>query len=123
MHLFLSYAKSHIYDIHAVLVAVITIITMNYIKNPIKQRNRMHVDERLAADSALEGKRRLLLKRANFILLPLTMVLAFFFFAVVSVLSPMISFSAGSAVMSGVFALAGYALWEQFAFDARGGKQ
>lgn len=121
MRIFLSYAKSHIYDIHAALVAVITIFAMYYIKKPIKQRNEKRVDEKIAANAQLESKRWLYLKRANFILLPLTMALAFLLFVLVSGLSPLIHFSAESAVMSGVFALAGYAFWDQFTYGMRRG--
>lgn len=119
MRIFLSYAKSHIYDIHAALVAVITIIAMYYIKRPIKQRNEKHVDEMLARNSGLESKRSLYLKRANFVIIPLTVVVAFGIFTIVSVISPLIHFSLETAVMSGAFALAGYAFWNQITFGKR----
>lgn len=119
MRIFLGYAKSHIYDIHAALVAVITIFTMYYIKKPIKQKNEKRVDEKLTGKPELESKRTLYLKRANMILLFLTMLLAFLLFALASFVSPMIDFSVGSAVMSGVFALAGYAFWDQITYGMR----
>lgn len=116
MRIFLSYAKSHIYDIYAALVAVITIIAMYYIKRPIKQKNEKRVDEKIAEKPELESKRSLYLKRANFVLVLLTVALAFMLFVLVSVISPMIQFSVETAVMSGVFALAGYAFWDQVTF-------
>ena len=37
MHLFLSYCKSHIYELHALLSATITFFLMFEIKKPIKE--------------------------------------------------------------------------------------
>ncbi len=119
MRLFLSYAKSHIYDIHAVLVAVLTILAMYYIKCPFKEKNEKRVDEKIAEKPELQSKRYLYIKRANFVLIPIAFLLAFCLFAVSALISPMIHFSVESAVMSGVFTLAGYAFWEQITFGMR----
>ena len=37
MRLFFSYAKSHIYELHAVIVAVVTIVALYQVKTPIKR--------------------------------------------------------------------------------------
>ncbi len=119
MRIFLSYAKSHIYDIHAALVAVITIVSMHFIKQPIKQRVSVSVEAMLQKRPERERQRALYLKRGNMVLVLITMLLAFALFALAAVISPMIQFSVESGIMSGVFALAGYAFLEQMTYGMK----
>ena len=53
------------------------------------------------------------------LLIVLTMILSFFVFALVALVSPLIEFSFPTAVMSGVFALCEYAFWDQITFTIR----
>lgn len=121
MHIFLSYAKSHIYELHAAIVAVVTIFTMYQIKAPIKRRVVEKVDSMLLKSPEKEKKRRIYIQRGNGVLIFLAMVLAFLFFSIVALISPLIHFSVETGIMSGVFALAGYAFWDQITYGM--GKQ
>ena len=50
MHLFLSYCKSHIYELHALLSATITFFLMFEIKKPIKEGTHKYVAEKAQKD-------------------------------------------------------------------------
>lgn len=113
----LSYGKSHIYDIHAFIVAVITIMLMNLIKRYLKPKIKMYVEKRAEVERKWYERKEQYLKRCNMVLIVLAMVLAFVLFGVLAFVSPMILFSVESAVMSGVFALTGYAFLEQMTYD------
>lgn len=109
-----SYAKSHIYDIHAVLVGTMVLVLMNFIKKPVKSRVEQFVDAKIQKNPELGEKRKIYLKRYNAIIILLTMFLAFVVFAMLSFLSPMIEFSFQAGIMSGVYALCEYAVIDQF---------
>uniref|UniRef100_UPI004055F7A7 hypothetical protein n=1 Tax=Acetatifactor sp. TaxID=1872090 RepID=UPI004055F7A7 len=113
MRKLLSYVKSHIYDIHAIIVSVIVFGCMMYIKKPIKKLLEQGVDRMMENNPRLVDKRKLYVKRANLLLILLTFILSIMGFGVVSLLSPFIDFSFQSAVMAGVYALCEYAFFEQ----------
>ena len=114
MRKILSYAKSHIYDIHAVLAGTIVLVLMYCIKKPVKACVAQYVGEKIRKNPDIQGKRKLYLRRYNIILIVLTMVLAFIVFAILSWVSPMIEFSFQTGIMSGVYALSEYAVLDQF---------
>ena len=116
MRKILSYAKSHIYELHAMVVAVIVIALMSVIKVPVKRKIVQAVDKKIREKPELAHKRKLMIKRRNIVLIVMTMLLAIVVFAFVAVVSPFIEFSFLMAVMSGVFALCGYAFLEQITF-------
>lgn len=119
MRKILSYAKSHIYELHALLVATFVVVLMSLIKEPIKRKIRQSVDKKIQSKPELAKKRRTMVKRRNMLLIVLTMLLSFVAFTVVALVSPLIRFSLPTAVMSGVFALCEYAFWDQITFDIR----
>ena len=119
MRIFLSYAKSHIYDIHAALTAVIAIIMMQYVKRPIKKQIAKSEDGYIMKRNKDGNKRATYIKRANLLIILFTLILSFLIFMVVSTISPLIDFSMETAIMSGVFALAGYALWSQITYNKK----
>ncbi|MBQ8798853.1 MAG: hypothetical protein IJZ55_04735 [Lachnospiraceae bacterium] len=119
MHKILSYAKSHIYELHALLVATFVVVLMSLIKGPIKRKLVQSVDRKIAKRPKLAGKRKKLIRRKNMHLIYLTMLLSIGVFALVAKLSPLIDFSFPTAVMSGVFALCEYAFFDQITFDIR----
>ena len=119
MRIFLSYAKSHIYDIHAVLTAVIAIIMMQYVKRPIKKQIAKSVDGYIMKRNKDGNKRATYIKRANLLIILFTLILSFLIFMAVSIISPLIDFSMETAIMSGVSALAGYALWSQITYNKK----
>lgn len=116
MRKILSYAKSHIYEIHAVLAATIVLILMYYIKVPVKKKIAEHVDRIMEKKPELLPKKKLYLKRWNMLLILLTMVLSFVVFTVISFISPMIDFSLQTAIMTGVYALCEYAIVDQITY-------
>ncbi len=115
----LSYAKSHIYEIHALLVATFVVVLMSLIKEPIKKKLAQSVDKKIQSKPELVSKRRMMMKRRNMLLIVLTMFFSFVAFALAALISPLIEFSFPTAVMSGVFALCEYAFWDQITFDIR----
>lgn len=119
MRIFLSYAKSHIYDIHAALTAVIAIMVMEHVKRPIKKQIAKSVDQYMLKHNTDVNKRALYVKRTNLLIILFTLLLSFLIFMVVSTISPLIDFSMETAIMSGVFALAGYALWSQITYNKK----
>lgn len=119
MRRLLSYAKSHLYEIHALLVATFVVVLMSLIKEPIKRKIVQSVDKKIQSKPELMQKRRLMIKRRNMLLIVLTMILSFITFMLVVLVSPLIEFSFSTAVMSGVFALCEYAFWDQITFTIR----
>lgn len=119
MRRLLSYAKSHLYEIHALFAATFVVVLMSFIKEPIKRKILQSVDKKIQAKPELAQKRRLMVKRRNMLLILLTMLLSFVAFTLMAMASPLIEFSFPTAVMSGVFALCEYAFWDQITFDIR----
>lgn len=113
MRLLLSYIMSHMYDIHAIVAGAMVVAAMMYIKTPVKQKIRDIVDAAIEKNAKREQKRELLIKRGNICLIILVFPLSIVAFSILSILSPFISFSWQSAVMTGVFALCIYAFIEQ----------
>lgn len=113
-----SYAKSHIYDIHALLAATFAVFLLYLIKKPIKKYLESCLDKRLQKRPEKKEKRELYRKRCNMLLIVLAVAISFVLFGIFSVLSPMIHFSVQSSLMSGVFALCEYAFIEQITFRA-----
>lgn len=117
MRKILSYAKSHIYEIHAIIAATIVVVLMSFIKTPIKKLIVKAIDRKLEKQPEHSDRREIIIRRCNMLLIVLTMCLSVLVFALLAVLSPLIEFSFLSAVMSGVFALCEYAFWDQITFD------
>ena len=113
VHLFLSYCKSHIYELHAVLAATITFFLMFPIKAPIKRKLAAYVERRAAEDEKWNENKKLYRKRCNMIILFLAVFLAAFIFLLVSMISPLIEFSAYTALLSGALTLTEYAVFDQ----------
>ena len=113
VHLFLSYCKSHIYELHAVLAATITFFLMFPIKAPIKRKLADYVERRAAEDEKWNENKKLYRKRCNMVVLFLAVLLAAFIFLLVSMISPLIDFSAYTALLSGALTLTEYAVFDQ----------
>lgn len=113
MHLFLSYCKSHIYELHALLAATITFLAMFELKKPIKVRTREIVDAKAKENQKWEKNRRLYYKRCNMLIVAATLLLAALLFLFLSIVSPFINFSWHMTWMSGAFALTEYAIYDQ----------
>ena len=86
MHLFLSYCKSHIYELHALLSATITFFLMFEIKKPIKEWTHKYVAEKAQKDKKWRENRQLYYKRCNMLVLIAAILIAaivFIFFSLV----------------------------------------
>ena len=113
MHLLLSYCKSHIYELHALLAATITFVVMFPLKQPIKDRIWCWVEKKTLENEKWKQRRLLYHKRGNMIILLLAFAIAGVLFALISVVSPLIHFSWYMTWMSGAFALTEYAVYDQ----------
>lgn len=98
MRKILSYFKSHIYDIHSLMVGVFLVMVILFLKKPLRKK--------------LTGKNEHTLKWKIILLLMLFLV-AIVCFALVSLISPFVDFSLQSGIMSAVYALCGNAFIEQ----------
>lgn len=113
MRIFLSYAKSHIYELHSILAATITFILMLFIKKPIKQSIRYYVERKAENNQRWAQNKKLYRKRCNSIIVFSTMLLAIIIFTIISFISPLIEFKWFSAILSGTVALTEYAIFDQ----------
>ncbi len=113
MRLFLSYCKSHIYDIHSIIAGTLALALVFMIKKPIKERIAAVVEQRAQKDEGYRQRKEIYLKKYNGILIVLVTLIAFLLFGILSVFSPFIHFSVPSAIMSGAISLAEYAFIEQ----------
>lgn len=113
MRRLLSYINSHMYDIHAIIAGFVVVAIMMYLKAPIKKKIRTMVDAQVVKRPELLKKRNVMIRRWNSVLmLPVFLLSAVSFWAL-AVVSPFVSFSWQSSVMTGVFALCIYAVLEQ----------
>lgn len=119
MHTILSYCKSHIYDLHAILVGTITFLAMFWIKRPIKKMIRKRVIRKQGTGDEDDIRLKQMIYRKNSVLILLVMILAFLLFDFAAIISPFITFSIPSAFMSGAVALAEYAFFEQLCIRER----
>jgi len=118
MRKLLSYAKSHIYEIHAIIAATIVVVLMFFVKGPIKRKVVLIVDKKIEEQPGLLERRDIMIRRGNMVLIVLVLCLSVLIFALLAVCSPFIAFSLPSAVLSGVFALCEYAFLDQITFDS-----
>lgn len=98
MRKFLSYCKSHIYDIHSIMVAIILIVFILCTKKMLGKKM-----------SNKEGNTF----KWKIMLLLMVIVAALLGFALLAILSPFVDFSLQSGIMSAVYALCGNAFIEQ----------
>ena len=127
MRLLLSYCKSHIYELHALLAATITLVAMHFVKKPVKEKIAETVEEKRNREPEEKRNREPEKKRdwagyrrrCNLLVLVLALLMAFLVFILLSLLSPLITFSLPTMLLSGVFALAEYAVWDQITYGRR----
>lgn len=113
LHTILSYCKSHIYELHAILAGGITFLLMFLIKKPIKKITSDYVKGKSLKSEKWKLNGRKYLKRINSIVIIVTVMLAYAIFGIISAISPLIHYSAITAFLSAVFALDFYALFDQ----------
>lgn len=119
MRLLLSYCKSHIYELHALLAATITLVDMHFVKKPVKEKIAETVEEKRNREPEKKRDWTGYRRRCNLLVLVLALLMAFLVFILLSLLSPLITFSLPTMLLSGVFALAEYAVWDQITYGRR----
>ncbi len=119
MRLLLSYCKSHIYELHALLAATITLVAMHFVKKPVKEKIAETVEEKRNREPGEKRDWAGYRRRCNLLVLVLALLMAFLVFILLSLLSPLITFSLPTMLLSGVFALAEYAVWDQITYGRR----
>ncbi len=109
--------QSHIYELHAVLAGTITLLLMSIIKIPIKRINYNKVygkeDEITQMNEEEKKQKRLQYQRRNVCIIFIACLVGPIVFGVCASLSSLISFQVGSALLSGLIALAEYAVLQQ----------
>lgn len=114
LHIILSYAKSHIYDLHGLLAATISVIIMMFLKRPIKTKIDGYVDRKSAADETYARHRAYHRKALNFVLILLTAAVTYIVYFLIEAVSPMIPHhSLLSGITSITFSLTEYAIIDQ----------
>lgn len=111
--LFLKYVASHIYDIYALLAGTLTLAIVMILKIPIKKLTGRLADQYAEKPGRGENRRKSVYKRLNGVLFVLVMAMGVLVFAITAIVSPQIVFSGGSAVLSGLIAIAEYEIIEQ----------
>ena len=109
----LSYTKSHMYDIHAVIVSVLVLVTVFFIQKKLHNVLISYVDKYLEKKPDKQGKRDVYIRRSSLIYVVIVFVFSNVFFALVALVSPFVTFSFPSAVMGSVYTLFEYAILRQ----------
>lgn len=113
MRKILSYCKSHIYDIHAVLVGFILVLIMYLTKKRIYCFFKQYIDKMQGANSGKNMSRDGMLRICNLFWLLMSAIIAVFLFAILAEISPFVDFSLQSGLMAWVYALCGEAFIKQ----------
>lgn len=108
-----SYTNSHLYEIHAVIAATITLIILYVIKRNVKYRIDQYVERRAIENVDWQENKELYRRRCNMLLIVLAFGISFVVFCIVSLISPLISFSVFTGFLSGTFCLTEYAVIDQ----------
>ena len=114
-----GYINSHIYELHALIAATITLFILYRIKDRVKHSLDAFVDRQARFDEKWMENRKLYQHRSHMVLILLVFVIAFFLFGIIAFLSPFIRFSFYNAVLSGVICLTEYALIDQLCIGER----
>lgn len=112
----LSYTWSHIYDIHAVFVSLIVLGVMFLLRKRFERILEKYVAGYIEKKPELCNNKELYLRRSKLFLVVIAFVLSIIFFALVALISPFVTFSFASAVMSGVYILFEYAVIKQLVY-------
>lgn len=112
VHTILSYCKSHIYELHALLAAAITFMVMQFIKSPIKVKITDWVSKKIEIDEKWMDNKKKYTKRAKSIIMIIAIAMSYFVFALISTLSPVIHYSKITAFLTAVFSIDIYAVYE-----------
>lgn len=113
IHKLLSYCKSHIYELHAILAAVISFSIMLGIKIPIKRRLADWIEEKAKESEKWRKNKKVYGRRVNLILMMIAIAVSYGIFLIVTAISPLIRYSGITAILSIAVTLDIYAVFEQ----------
>ena len=113
----LSYTKSHMYDIHAVIVSVLVLVTVFFIQKKLHSVIIQYIDKYLEKKPDMQKKRDVYIRRISLIYIVLIFLLSTVFFALVALISPFVVFSFPSAVMGMVYTIFEYAILRQIMWN------
>ena len=111
MHKILSYCKSHIYDIHAIIAGTLIFIIIQLIKGKIKGSIRSYIDAKFFEKT--KAYRVNYSKRAFAVIYPIIFIMAFLFYWILAMISPFIHFSVTSAILSATIAITEFEIYDK----------
>ncbi|MBP5472700.1 MAG: hypothetical protein J6Y12_08505 [Lachnospiraceae bacterium] len=112
LHMFLSYCKSHIYDIHSLLVGTIIFFLIYVWKGSIDKMIEGWVNKRYS--DRTEDRQRAVTRRAWGLIYILVILLAFLLFTAASVISPLVHNSVPASIVSASFAITEMEFYKTF---------
>ena len=113
----LSYTRSHIYDIHAVVVSLLVLVVVFFIQKKLHSVIIQYIDKYLEKKPDMQKKRDVYIRRISLIYIVLIFLLSNVFFALVALISPFVVFSFPSAVMGMVYTIFEYAILRQIMWN------
>ena len=117
MHFLLSYAKSHIYDIHALVVGTIIFVLILAWKDSIDYLISNWVIKHYEEQS--EARKLSAYRRMWGLIYILIIILAFLFFCAVAFVSPFVENSVPASIVSAAFAITELEFYKTF-FQKKG---
>ena len=112
LHMILSYCKSHIYDLHSLLVGTIIFFLIYVWKKPIDKMIENRVNKRYADRE--EERRKAVTRRAWGLIYILVILLAFLIYAAVACMSPLVHNSVPASIISATFAITEMEFYKTF---------
>ena len=112
LHMFLSYCKSHIYDLHSLLVGTIIFFLIFVWKGSIDKMIGGWVSKRYA-DRPEDGQKTVT-RRVWGVIYILVIVLAFLIYAAVAFMSPLVHGSVPASIISASFAITEMEFYKTF---------
>lgn len=110
--MFLSYCKSHIYDIHSLLVGTIIFFLIYVWRGQIDKMIENRVNKRYA--DRTEDVKKAVAKRLWGLIYLLVIALAFLIYAAVACISPLVHNSVPASVISATFAITEMEFYKTF---------
>lgn len=109
----LKYAKSHIYELHALLAGTLAFLLMFQAKKPAKKLILSFVKRRSETSRRWKNNQIIYRRRLGLSLIALDFAISAAVFWVLAMVSPLIRFSLRTMWLSGFLSLTLYSLYEQ----------
>ena len=118
LHMFLSYCKSHIYDIHSLLVGTIIFFLIYVWKGSIDKMIGNWVNKRYA--DRPEDKQKAVSNRLWGLIYLVVIALAFLIYAAVACMSPLVHNSVPASIISLIYGFLRYSAYRKHMFCING---